>query len=172
MSVTHDTLNAVSLIFTTRTSRIVGAGVVEAAGTDHTLTAAGDMIRPDRVSSPSNPPPKPQQYAVPPDPSPQVCNSPATRLVNVLPPVTATGVVRSVEEPSPSWAPPLYPQQYEAPPSTSPHAWRDPDTRLVKANPPDTVTGEVRVVVVPSPSWPCPLNPQQNVAPDVARAHV
>ena len=64
----------------------------------------------------------PQQYALPPDASPQVwkASSPATRLVNAHPPDTATGVVNWEFVPSPSWPAPLLPQQYALPPETSP----------------------------------------------------
>ena len=95
--------------------------------------------------------------------SPQVCNPPAARLVNVRPPLTTIGEVRGQSEvPSPIWPKKFAPQQYVVPSLTNPHVCPPPATRLVKVFSPVTGTGEVRgQTEVPSPIWPDPLSPQQ-----------
>jgi hypothetical protein len=57
----------------------------------------------------------PQQYAAPLVDTPHVWNVPASTVLKLSPPPTATGAARGVVVPSPSWPKPLCPQQYAAP---------------------------------------------------------
>src|SRR6266566_10011771 len=99
---------------------------------------------------------------------------PASTAAKLSPPVTATGLVRFVVVPSPSWPLSLSPQQYAAPAVVTPQVWKLPALTAAKVSPPTTATGLVCFVFaqVPSPSAPPPLYPQQYAAPAVVMAHV
>src|SRR5436190_779052 len=90
-----------------------------------------------------------------------------TPLVN---PLTSTGIVRSIDVPSPSRPDPLTPQHFTPPVLVSSHVWNTPPaspvTPLVN---PLTSTGVVRSVelVVPSPT-----KPQHFAPPVLVIAHV
>ena len=109
-----------------------------------------------------------------------MCARPATSAEYLSPPLTATGPVRFVSLPSPSWPYRLYPQQYAIPPDTRPQVRPLPAVSAVKLSPPLTATGAVRLAefqsevepVVPSPSWPAELDPQQYAVPPALRPQV
>jgi hypothetical protein len=90
--------------------------------------------------------------------------NPASIDETVIPPVTATGVVRCVLVPSPSWPVSLSPQQYATKPVV-PHVNAPPGLIELNVMPPETDTGTPLAVVDPFPSSPFPFHPQQYAAP-------
>src|SRR5262249_31600268 len=115
----------------------------------------------------------PQHATVPPESSAQVRYSPAAIAVTPVRPETATGVVREVVVPSPSWPNTLSPQQRTVPAASSAHECAAPTvTAVAPLVSPGTSTGRCGVEsVVPMPSWPEKLLPKHFTPPPVVTAH-
>ncbi|MEZ5178810.1 MAG: hypothetical protein R2746_11170 [Acidimicrobiales bacterium] len=69
---------------------------------------------------------------------------------------TATGLGRSVVEPSPTWPNPFWPQHHSVSSLRMAHVWSLPAETDFQVLLP-TATGLNRLVVVPSPTWPLAL---------------
>src|SRR5690606_33773453 len=120
---------------------------------------------------------RPQQNACP-SATTQVCRTPASSAVTVLPAMppdadhTGPGLDRSIVVPSPTCPEGFPPQQYGLP-SASTQVWTAPAVMVViclPASTPDVLTGvgAPRSMVVPSPSCPSLFSPQQYGVPSAS----
>ena len=121
------------------------------------------MLRSVVVPSPSRPwALKPQHHAPPSSVIAQLKLLPAPMAIAPLPrPDTATGTLRRVVVPSPSWPLLLKPQHSTAPACVSAQVWYEPMFTAATPLPrPVTATGRELLALAPCPSWPEVPRPQ------------
>jgi len=87
-------------------------------------------------------------------------------------PFTATGILKVIFVPFPSWPLELRPQHPTEPPLKTAQVWEYPAAIAVAVEIPLTATGTLELIFVAFPSWPVVLSPQHRTEPPLKTAQV